>query len=74
MLPVQQALNVLKSNALRLHDECNSYELNTLANNLYHKPPTSAANQDYRYIYNSVIDKAAEVAASVKAIVNLYSS
>jgi len=72
LLQVNQALMILQENALRLHEECNSYELNSLTNN-YHRPQLNSTNQDYRFIYNNVIDKAAEVASSVKVIVGHYS-
>lgn len=65
---------VLQENAIRLHEECNSYELNALLG-IVPKPSSKSLNpsQDYRFIYNSVIDKAAEVASSVKVIVGHYS-
>ncbi|KAH9402828.1 glycerophosphoinositol permease [Tyrophagus putrescentiae] len=78
VLQVNQALMVLQENAIRLHEECNSYELNALLG-IVPKPLPSGKNslqnssQDYRFIYNSVIDKAAEVASSVKVIVGHYS-
>jgi len=72
LLQVNQALVILQENALRLHEECNSYELNSLSNN-YHRPQLNSTNQDYRFIYNNVIDKAADVASSVKIIVGHYS-
>lgn len=76
VLQVNQALMVLQENAIRLHEECNSYELNALLG-IVPKPPSNKSglnsSQDYRFIYNSVIDKAAEVASSVKVIVGHYS-
>lgn len=74
LLQVNQALMVLQENSLQLHEECNSYELNALLG-LHPKPQLNshASSQDYRFIYNSVIDKAAEVASSVKMIVSHYS-
>ena len=73
LLKVNQALMILQDNALRLHEECNSYELNALLG-MHPKPQLNSHNsQDYRFIYNNVIDKAAEVASSVKVIVGHYS-
>ena len=72
LLQVNQALMILQENALRLHEECNSYELNALLG--IHPKPQINSSQDYRFIYNSVIDKAAEVASSVKVIVSHYSA
>lgn len=66
LLQLNQALIVLQTNVLQLHEECHSYEGSMPG--LFQ----SAAGQDYRFIYNSVIDKAASVACSVKSIVNLY--
>lgn len=73
LLQINQSLVALQTNALRLHEECHSYEMNTLPN-IYHKQSTNSHtfNQDYRFVYNNVIDRAADVASSVKAIVNLY--
>ncbi|KPM03173.1 ARF GTPase-activating protein GIT2-like protein 1 [Sarcoptes scabiei] len=60
-----QALITLQKDVLQLHGECLSY-------NNVPRFQSNLLNQDNRFMYNNVIDKAAEVATAVKSIINLY--
>ncbi|UXI15205.1 Inactive dipeptidyl peptidase 10 [Sarcoptes scabiei] len=64
-LQFNQALITLQKDVLQLHGECLSY-------NNVPRFQSNLLNQDNRFMYNNVIDKAAEVATAVKSIINLY--
>mgnify|MGYP006938789734 FL=1 len=71
LLQLNQAFIVLQGNVIHLNELCHSYE-NRPPPRYQHSNSTPNHKENNRYNYNKVIDKAAEVASSVKSIINLY--
>lgn len=73
LLQLNQAFILLQGNVIHLNELCHSYENRPPPIPRYqHNNSTSNHQENNRFNYNKVIDKAAEVASSVKSIINLY--
>lgn len=72
LLQLNQAFTLLQGNVIHLNELCHSYQNRPSLRYQHSNSTTTNHHENNRYNYNKVIDKAAEVASSVKSIINLY--